>query len=529
MNNRKDLNHKPIPLSLVICCLACFLFLHTAELDKSGFPFLKWKGPGKPGTFEEYISKQVPEPEYVKKIVSRDRIPGKGTRLLSEEKKIMVLASKKTFQNLSGRILRYCSDVNAQGYTVELYEYSGIDPAGLKSFLVSGRENLRGSVFIGNLPVAWYEVEDDYFEYGYAEFPCDLYYMDLDGAWEDLDGDGRLDSHQDGIGDREPEIFVGRIDASGTEGDEIDLLSLYFDRNHKYRSGGMVALCYGLTYTEDDWSIYSDMVNDISSLYPGRYDAITAPATDRNDYLENRLLNVKYDFVQLACHSSSTAHYFTRNGLLVSQDIRDGPPQALAYNLFCCSALRFTDFNCLGKAYVFNAGRKALTVVGSTKTGSMLEFSYFYQAMDAGNPVGPALKEWLRCIAPYDIFDVFWHYGMTILGDPVLVVRPGEREIGPPVNAGGSLEENCSLLSTEYINVLTWESSFLNAGQEITGTRLYVIEPDADTWLQDLELQQIEYLHRRVDPGKRYVYALVNINSLGQESWPAVVEIFEGE
>ncbi|MCK4836296.1 MAG: hypothetical protein KAT17_06650, partial [Candidatus Aminicenantes bacterium] len=507
--------------------LSGILFPVNSDIDKASLPFLKWMGPGKPGTYQEYLRKKVDRPYFIKEIVSfpsqsrNDQIPA------PEERKIMILVNSQTFQNLSGRILRYSGDLNNQGYTVEVFEYSGGNPANLKSFIVSRNQNLRGCVFIGNLPVAWYEVEDDYFEYGYAEFPCDLYYMDLDGKWQDMDGNGQYDSHQDGSGDRQPEIFIGRIDASGMEGDEIEILNNYFDKNHEFWSGNLFVHQYGLTYTEDDWSIYSDMVNDITHLYPGRYEAITAPDTDRNDYLENRLQNVKYEFIQLACHSSSTAHYFVRNGLLYSNEIKNAPPQGLAYNLFCCSALRFTDYNCLGKSYVFNQGRKALTVVGSTKTGSMLEFGYFYQSLGLGNPVGGALKEWFNQIAPYDPYDLFWHYGMTILGDPLMVMMSGEKDIYPPLNLNGSLEENFSFFLTEYINVLTWDPNPLNDGIAIVGYRIYLIEQDGVSLIQDLDLNANEFLHRFVDKSKKYVYGLVSFKTNGDESWPAIVEVGE--
>lgn len=526
MGDRSDWIIKPTLFIFLVLGVVVCLFPEAGGPDKSVLPFLKWMGPGTPGTFEDYIRERIPEPTSFKRIFFYHGPSKTGTFQLPAEKKILVIASSKTFSSLGDKIMRYCSDVRNQGYAVGLHEHSGTDPVGLKSFILSRKQNLLGCVFVGDLPVAWYEVENDYYEYGYAEFPCDLYYMDLDGVWEDLDGDGRLDSHRDGGGDRQPDIFVGRIDASRIPGDGIDILNVYFDKNHQYRIGNTYVLSYGLTYTEDDWSIYTDMVNDISFLYSGRYDAITAPSTDRDDYLENRLLNVKYDFIQLACHSNSTAHYFVRNGLLHSDEVKNAPPQALAYNLFCCSALRFTDFNCLGKAYVFNPGLKTLVVVGSTKTGSMLEFSYFYRSLGAGNPVGYALMEWFQRIAPYDIFDVFWHYGMTLMGDPMLSVIPDETEVSPPINPQGSLEENRSFLLTEYVNVLTWEYNPLNEGKDVTGIRVYVIEQSGEILLQELDPNQTEYMHRKVDPDKRHVYALVNVGSQGRESRPAVVEIY---
>ncbi len=48
-------------------------------------------------------------------------------------------------------------------------------------------DSLEGVVFIGDLPICIYEIEDDYpqWNHGYKRWPTDLYYMDLDGIWED--------------------------------------------------------------------------------------------------------------------------------------------------------------------------------------------------------------------------------------------------------------------------------------------------------------------------------------------------------
>jgi hypothetical protein len=527
MNRLKKLFKLPWFLLLVIFIEG--ILLSSTAVDKAGIPLLKWMGPGRPGTYEDYLAGQESKPVQVKELQVLRPALNRYMNLATETKKVLLLVNPRVFSGLHEKILRYGIDLNLHGYEVALYEYSGGNPGHLKSFIISRKQNLSGCVFIGNFPVAWYEVEDDFYEYGYAEFPCDLFFMDLDGQWRDTDGNERYDLHQDGSGDRMPEIFIGRIDGSRMEGDEIEILNRYFDKNHEYWSGNIYIHQYGLTYTEDDWSIYEDMLNDISYLYDNNYEAISAPATDRNDYLDNRLNNVKYEYIQLACHSSSNAHHFVRNGLLTSNQVRDAPPLGLSYNLFCCSALRYTDYNCLGTSYIFNQGQKALSVVGSTKTGSMLEFRFYYQSLGARNPLGTALKEWFERIAPYDIYDVFWHYGMTVLGDPLMVMLSGERDIYPPLFLNGGIQENRSLLMTEYINVLNWDTNPLNEGKGISGYRIYLLQQEGYTWLHDLDLNEYEFLHRGVDKGDKYVYAVVAINSTGEESRPAIVEICDPE
>ncbi len=56
---------------------------------------------------------------------------------------------------------------------------------------------------VGSIPVAWFEMSDDF--HGAAEFPCDLFYMDLNGTWNDPDGDGKYSGHPTNVA---PEIWV---------------------------------------------------------------------------------------------------------------------------------------------------------------------------------------------------------------------------------------------------------------------------------------------------------------------------------
>ena len=98
------------------------------------------------------------------------------------------------------------------------------------------------------------------------------------------------------------------------------------------------------------------------------------------------------------------------------------PPMAIFYNLFCCSSLRFTDSNFLGGAYIYDTGTPSLAVIGSTKTGSMLNFWAFYQPLGSSESFGEAYRQWFNTIAPYSDDEIAWHYGMTVAGDPFLAI-----------------------------------------------------------------------------------------------------------
>lgn len=494
------------------------VFSNQIISDKSKIPRLRWTGPGHPGTYEEYLSVVPRGPLYLQEISAFRDIPA---GVDTEKPRILIFVNSTVYAGIPTKISRYAGILEDLGYEITLFTTFGGTPEGVKTTIQSNSRHLLGCVFIGNVPSAWYEVPNDYDSYGYAEFPCDLYYMDLDGEWLDTDMNGKYDIHQSGSGDRSPEIFIGRIDASLMPGNEIVLLNSYFDKNHVFWASTPELLQYGLTYTEDDWAYSDSFKHDISHLFSS-YEPIWAPSTNRDDYTNIRLKSPMYAFVQLACHSSSSGHYFTRGGWLFSDTVKNTPPQGLGYNLFCCSSLRYTDNNYLGGAYIFNNGQKTMAVIGSTKTGSMLEFEYFYTSLGENNPIGIAFKEWFESIAPYNIWDVYWHYGMTITGDPLITFLG---RAFPPLHVSGSKKYNRSLSQEEYISVLSWSPNPKNHNLDISGYRIYEKAGESLIMLKDVSAGTTEYLHRNIEKNKTYTYAVAALNSLGYESVKVFIQV----
>ncbi|MBN2184489.1 MAG: T9SS type A sorting domain-containing protein [Candidatus Krumholzibacteriota bacterium] len=398
--------------------------------DYSKITRLRWMGSEQPGTYPEYLASHPAQPfQIVPLRMVPLRAPSDGAA-----PRVLVIVNSTLQPLIQTKLDRYISDIEAKGYAADLYSSTFGTAEELKAFIVSESTGLVGCVLFGELPCAWYEVEDDYGEDGYSSFPCDLYLTELDGVWSDNGTQypmlsGVYDSHTDGAGDTAPEIFLGRIDASMMTGDdEYIQISNYLDKLHSWYSSEMTLTNYALSYTEDDWVNYSeddwlsyiDIWGGIGYAYPD-FEPILAPNTNRDDYADNRLASQAYQFIQLACHSSPKAHYFTRGGWLNNNEIRAIPPRALFYNIFGCSASRFTEKDFLGGSYIFNPSTTALATVGSTKTGSMLEFWAFYQPLGDGKTIGQALSDWFNTIAPYDHAEIYWHYGMVITGDPLLV------------------------------------------------------------------------------------------------------------
>jgi hypothetical protein len=98
-------------------------------------------------------------------------------------------------------------------------------------------------------------------------------------------------------------------------------------------------------------------------------------------------------------------------------------PPANFYNHFTCSFCRYTEtlYACGGVTSVFNESH-GLCAIGSTKTGSMLEFGEFYRPMAEGKTIGQAYMDWFNFIAEggFTHAELCWYYGMTLLGDPFL-------------------------------------------------------------------------------------------------------------
>ncbi|MBU0497071.1 MAG: hypothetical protein KKG04_03850 [Candidatus Thermoplasmatota archaeon] len=365
------------------------------------------------GTYEEYLASREDKPCDIRSMkLSR----------LSDDSLILIFIAANIVPLLSDELDQYGTTLEGYGFNPIFFEISGGTAEDIKNQILVYWNNgslVSGCVLIGDLPCEWFHHEDDF--YGPAEFPCDLFLMDLDGSWIDTDSNGMYDSHIDGTGDTAPEIYVGRIDASKIPGDEITVLRKYFAKIQDFWRGVTNQTKIGLTYTDNDWASGQSFRYDLGYAYES-FEAVWYPDVFRDDYVNNRIPGT-YEFIQLSCHSSYAGHSFESGGWAYSNDIRYAPPKALFYNLFCCSSLRFTENNCLGYAYIMNTDTPSLSVVGSTKTGSMLDFRYFYEPIGLGASFGDALQQWFEYEYPYSTDDISWFYGMTILGDPTLIIN----------------------------------------------------------------------------------------------------------
>ncbi len=366
-------------------------------------------------------------------VVSHSVVAAQGGRRTSRGR-VVVLVEASLGAGLEDALELFVDDLTVDGHDVVLQGLSGGDAAELRAHLaqLDADDPLVGALLIGPVPVAWFEIEDDHNEYGHVVFPCDLYYMDLDGVWEDDDGDGVPDRHEDGEGDTRPEIWVGRLLATEDMGDETELVAEYLARNHAFRRGDILPTGDALVYVDDDWAEWTNWyVGEVGAAFPQVTAESDADTTCAGDYT-GRLLG-GHDAVALYVHSSPDAHFFVRHGLYdtLTWDQIPAPADALFYNLFACSAANFADHVYLAGVYALQTDH-GLIALGSTKTGGMLSAGPYYDALASHRSFGEAFADWFRGQAPYDFGEVCWSYGMTLVGDPTL--RIGFPTLWPTVH-----------------------------------------------------------------------------------------------
>lgn len=396
--------------------------------------------------------------------------------------KVLILVNSAIFDAIyESSLEQYILDLEAEDYYVTLVKYIGGTPQELKDYikLISG---LKGVLFIGDLPVAWFEIAND-FNMGYARFPIDLFYMDLDGTWQDIDNNGNYDNH---TGNLSPEIWLGRLTSSTiyhTEMDQVGLLRNYFAKNSAYRRGKLLVQQRALSYPDDEWANYGKC--DLDSAYSNVTVINDRAGTNATDY-KNRLKE-NYEWIQVCVHSNSYVHYFeTSNPCCVyNTDIQTIDPTSLFYNLFACFNCRYTCFAYMGGQYIF-AKTNGLAAVGSTKIGSMLSFNYFYPRLGQSyrESLGAAFKYWFSSRNLSSLGGKQWFYGMTLLGDPTLTLDPPIASINSitpssPIQGQAVTFTGSGKIFQGSITAYAWRSSrdgFLSSSSSFSTNRLSVGE-----------------------------------------------------
>lgn len=339
----------------------------------------------------------------------------------------LIITTPSLYESLYADMKTYAEDVHAiYGYGIILETVSDSTPEQLKSLIIYYQSNLCGVLFIGDLGEAFYEIDNDYGEDGYKNWPCDLFFTDLDGQWSDNDMNGIYDTH---TGNVAPEIYLARLSGRGLSslGDEVTIIKKQLKKSHDFWWKSSFNISdIALNYIDRDWENISDFLStNLNPIYgPNNVESIKYDSTtvfSPSDYI-NRLSQDYYGFTLLAAHSNPSLHHLT-NGYVYLSNIKYNLSGCYLFNLFCCSACNWTVNNSqcyLGGAYLFNNGA-TLAVIGSTKVGGMLGGKKLYSQLPSKNIGVSFLYWWKQHCGNYHSSNIIsWNYGMTILGDPTI-------------------------------------------------------------------------------------------------------------
>ncbi len=381
------------------------------------------KGAIKFQTFNDYIilrkdlvkakfkAEQKPRPNFPPDEAYRN----KKTKLHYPNGEMLILVDYAIYNAVSASINQYVLDVGRDGYWATIHVIQGGMPADIRSYIKG--LNPVGALLVGAIPVPWYEINGD-------QFPCDLYYMDINGTWTDPDGNGKFNDH---TGNLEPEIWIGRIYTPTANGNDAVLINDYFSRNHKFRLGMLGHARSALAYVDDDWTGFDDCAFD--EVFPASLiTKYTNPAITDADLYKAEVNSLR-SWVQICAHSWVQGHALrvgSINEYIETPYFRDtNPPNAHFYNLFSCGPGRFTENDYLGGWYIFDktggGTNHGLAAIASAKSGSMLFFEDFYRPLGMGKVTGDAYVEWWKARGPnHEDWERYWFYGLALLGDPTL-------------------------------------------------------------------------------------------------------------
>jgi hypothetical protein len=432
------------------------------DYDPSEVAVTRWlDSTTRPMTYDEYVqSRDFAERQVINLVFSP---------LAQTDEIINIIVNEDLYPEIEGALDTFMLDLQTEGYGINLYTANEVlSPMTIRDLLYQDWLDweISGVIFVGDLAVPWYEMyEPEDWGGNHVEFPCDLFFMDLDGAWIDADSDGKFDEHFGSLG---ADIWVGRLVSSPMNyhgADEVSLLRNYFRKNHLYRIGELRMDDHGLAFIDNDWNMYG-WGYDVALAFADTDSLVDIYETCRDNYIEyvRGDSDNRYEHVLICSHSSAFAHYIYYNDynyeLFHNNEIESFIMQSLTYNLFACSNSRYVESDNMGGWYIFET-EYGLLSVGCTKTGSMLCFEDFYYPLGQGATYGGAMLEWSQINMEHCAGEASraWFYGMCIQGDPTIKLARFQDPIGlcdyVPGDFNGSGEMNIADIVDSYARLKT--------------------------------------------------------------------------
>jgi hypothetical protein len=359
-------------------------------------------------------------------------------------KKILIIVEKSISSYIDGSINTYINDLKDQNITAYKYIWTGGTVKDLKNVINTNyNENkINGAFLIGNLPSVWFEM------YAFThdeEFPCDLYFMDFQADWIDSNHNNIYDSH----GKLNLVVYTSRL--IGT----IDEINKYFTKDHKYRLGTLSNNEGAYIFKDDDWAAFNtNYAFGLENIYNNVTIRENINDTNKSTYLTDMTLTSP-EYVYQWIHANPPNLAIKNTGVFQWLNINEFQSynfKGVFYNLFDCSASRFTENNIA--MYYLTKTDYGLATLGSTKIGGNHTPVLFNSVLAQKGTWGDAYKFWYN---NFGFKDDAWFLGMMILGDPTLTLNVKEQvyQIVDFQTKGEPSYQELSKMNSIYSNLAT--------------------------------------------------------------------------
>jgi hypothetical protein len=332
------------------------------------------------------------------------------------------------------RTLDFASPTEVRAYLADLY-------------LRSARQ-LEGAIFIGEVPLAyqWVQAASSNPENQPAaqEVISFQYYSDLDGEFSASDEyhspDGQATSFDQHTGETDWEIWIGILPMyQDDDAETVKALTRYFEKNHRYRTGGYSIPQGFLQINEHYWAKNADeQAALMDGMRSGPY-AWTplSSAPGARLYINGTTLSIQDGYADLSAGEADitvteTHGDHTRSGVIGIDWVESRPVRTVLFWTDGCSVGDLAYPQNFLTSIVYSPTSEVLAAKGSTNDsgglGTNAEGFYGHNVavrLVAGKNLGQAILGHVNIplIAPWSESREF-HFSMLILiGDPTLRLR----------------------------------------------------------------------------------------------------------
>jgi hypothetical protein len=461
----------------------------------------------------------------------------------AEQGRIAIIVEDAVYSDIAASLGMFQIDLGTKGFSSVVSLVSGGTPEDLRSYLIGlhyDPAGLVGTLLVGDVPYIIYEMMQDWDGEGgndpeYEDFPCDLFFMDMNGTWTDNGAGGTVgagNGKYDGWNDtnHEIEIWAGRLYVSTVPqyGSPATVLNTYLVKNHLYRTGQLVPetpAARGLVYVDDDWGnmvegidgdrwCVEQVYSDVTAVYDDGGSGNNATAAD----YKTDQMTADYQLVMLRSHGWPGGHGFYRDyrsyfDYVHNSDYRAICPEGLFYSCFVCSGCDYTAEyggydSYLGGTIAFNEPY-GLFAWGSAKTGGMWNDTEFYSVLGEPNTFGAAFVNWFNeSHALYPEYAPPWWYGMVMIGDPALVPNGDYFPPAAPQNLLAEVGDGAISLSWQANTESDLDRYFIYRGMQVEEAEYLAMVPAPATTYED----------SAVVHDSTYVYWVTAVDGLNNES-----------